>query len=282
MGFRRAGGLVFAWRAGVVPHRPLVLVSSSWAPRPAGFFARGRRGIGARKPAGPCFSVSFAPSPVGFFARGRFGIGARKPAGPCFSVSFAPSPRAQTKSDARRLPPSCITFPPLYFQKERIDDEDSRPPFVVNSNHLLVPLALICIRHHKKLTTASRFRKVCRQSNSFHILFTLIQFGPNPEIASSDPDFLLSSPYLTISPGHSTLIYPAAAGKLTTERLEPRFRRQFLPISRKRPELEAARGRPCWRRPSCEALFFRQVAPTPPGFSRAVAGHVGAVLPAKP
>ena len=190
MGFRRAGGLVFAWRAGVVPHRPLVLVSSSWAPRPAGFFARGRRGIGARKPAGPCFSVSFAPSP-----------------------------RAQTKSDARRLPPSCITFPPLYFQKERIDDEDSRPPFVVNSNHLLVPLALICIRHHKKLTT---------------------------------------------------------------ERLEPRFRRQFLPISRKRPELEAARGRPCWRRPSCEALFFRQVAPTPPGFPRAVAGHVGAVRPAKP
>ena len=40
--------------------------------------------------------------------------------------------------------------------------------------------------------------------------------------------------------------------------------------------------RPCWRRPSCEALFLRRVTPTQPGFSRAVAAHVGAVLPAKP
>ena len=74
-----------------------------------------------------------------------------------------------------------------------------------------------------------------------------------PEITSSEPDFLLASPQLTISLGHFTLIFPTAAGKLTTERPEPRFRRQFLPISRKRPELEAA-----------------------------VAGRVGAVLPAKP
>ena len=72
-------------------------------------------------------------------------------------------------------------------------------------------------------------------------------------ITSSEPDFLLANPQLTISPGHSTLIFPTAAGKLTTERPEPRFRRQFLPISRKWPELEAA-----------------------------VAGRVGAVLPAKP
>ena len=72
-------------------------------------------------------------------------------------------------------------------------------------------------------------------------------------ITSSQSDFLLASPQLTISPGHSTLIFPTAAGKLTTERCESRFRRQFLPISRKWPELEAA-----------------------------VAGRVGAVLPAKP
>ena len=74
-----------------------------------------------------------------------------------------------------------------------------------------------------------------------------------PEITSSEPDFLLASPQLTISLGHFTLIFPPAAGKLTTERPEPRFRRQFLPISRKRSELEAA-----------------------------VPGRVGAVLPAKP
>ena len=74
-----------------------------------------------------------------------------------------------------------------------------------------------------------------------------------PEITSSEPDFLLASPQFPLSPGHFTLIYPAAAGKLTTEPWLQRFRRQFLPISRKRSELEAA-----------------------------VAGRVGAVLPAKP
>ena len=40
--------------------------------------------------------------------------------------------------------------------------------------------------------------------------------------------------------------------------------------------------RPCWRRPPCEALFLRRATPTCSGFSRAVAAHVGAVLPAKP
>ena len=90
-------------------------------------------------------------------------------------------------------------------------------------------------------------------------------------ITSSEPDFLLTSPHLTISPGHSTLIYPAAAGKLTTERPEPRFRRQFLPISRKWSELEAVHSRPCWRRLSCESLFLRRVTPTCSGFSRIAA-----------
>ena len=40
--------------------------------------------------------------------------------------------------------------------------------------------------------------------------------------------------------------------------------------------------RPRWRRPPCEALFLRRVTPTCPSFSRAVAGRVGAGLPAKP
>ena len=47
---------------------------------------------------------------------------------------------------------------------------------------------------------------------------------------------------------------------------------RFFPCSR----------RLCWRRPSCEALFLRRATPTCSGFSRAVAGRVGAVLPAKP
>ena len=40
--------------------------------------------------------------------------------------------------------------------------------------------------------------------------------------------------------------------------------------------------RPCWRRPSCEALFLRRVTPTCSGFSRVAPGRVGAFLPAKP
>ena len=40
--------------------------------------------------------------------------------------------------------------------------------------------------------------------------------------------------------------------------------------------------RPCWRRPPCKALFLRRVTPTCSGFSRAIGGRVGAVLPAKP
>ena len=109
---------------------------------------------------------------------------------------------------------------------------------------------------------------------------------------------------------HLALIYLAAAGKLTTERWESRFRRQFLPISRKWPELEARSPavlapsflrslisspshanmlrffpysrRLCWRRPPCEALFLRRSTPTCSGFSRIAGGFVGAVLPAKP
>ena len=42
------------------------------------------------------------------------------------------------------------------------------------------------------------------------------------------------------------------------------------------------RRRLCWRLPPCEALFLRRVTPTCSGFSRAVAGRVGAFLPAKP
>ena len=48
---------------------------------------------------------------------------------PLFLRPEAPRLRAQTKSDAPRLPPSCITFPLLYFQRERIDDEHHPPSF---------------------------------------------------------------------------------------------------------------------------------------------------------
>ena len=92
-------------------------------------------------------------------------------------------------------------------------------------------------------------------------------------ITSSQSDFLLDSPQLTISPGHSTLIFPAAAGKLTTERPEPRFRRQFLPISRKWPELEPAAPAHVGAGLPAKPYFFagsRQHAPVFPGRSPAL------------
>ena len=44
----------------------------------------------------------------------------------------------------------------------------------------------------------------------------------------------------------------------------------------------SARGRLSWRLAPREAIFHRQATPTPAPFSRRVAGHVGAWLPAKP
>ena len=58
------------------------------------FLARGRRRLGARIAASPCFSFSFAPSLRPFSARGRRRLGARIAASPCFSFSFAPSLRS--------------------------------------------------------------------------------------------------------------------------------------------------------------------------------------------
>ena len=166
----------------------------------------------------------------------------------------APRPRAQTKSDARK-PPTRLRaslFLHHIFKRKELTTNITRPPFVVNSNHLPVPLAPTCIRHHK-IDDRLSYPKSLSSIQFFLHVFTLIQVESVSGITSSQSDFLLASPQLTISPGHFTLIYPAAAGKLTTERPEPRFRRQFLPISRKWPELEAA-----------------------------VPGRVGAVLPARP
>lgn len=107
-----------------------------------------------------------------------------------------------------------------------------------NSNHRIVYLALFCIYRHQKLTTGPHFPMVCRQSSVSFINFTLIQFLSTIRITSFHTNFLLSRPHSPRSPQHSTLIYPAVAGKLTTEPRGRAFRRQFLPISRKHPLLE--------------------------------------------
>ena len=55
---------------------------------------------------------------------------------------------------------------------------------------------------------------------------------------SSNADFLLPRPHPTLSPRHFILIHPEAARELTTKPRGRAFRRQFLPILRKRFELE--------------------------------------------
>ena len=74
--------------------------------------------------------------------------------------------------------------------------------------------------------------------NVSFIDFTLIQFLATIRIPSFHTNFLLSRPHSTLSHQHSTLIYPTAAGKLTTEPRGRAFRRQFLPISQKPTILE--------------------------------------------
>lgn len=71
------------------------------------------------------------------------------------------------------------------------------------------------------------------------MFFTLIRFHASVKITSFHMNFLLSRPHSTLSPQHFTLIYPAVAGKLTTEPRGRAFRRQFLPISQKPTILEA-------------------------------------------
>ena len=66
--------------------------------------------------------------------------------------------------------------------------------------------------------------------------------------------------------------------------LAPSFLRSLIssPGHANMPRVFPGGRRPCWRLPSCEALFLRRVTPTCPEFSRAVAAHVGAFLTAKP
>ena len=87
--FRRGAceDLVHESPQALVPPFPLHQVSGH-------FLARGRRRLGARIAASPCFSFSFAPSLRPFSARGLRRLGARIAASPCFSFSFAPSLRS--------------------------------------------------------------------------------------------------------------------------------------------------------------------------------------------
>ena len=84
--------------------------------------------------------------------------------------------------------------------------------------------------------------------------------------------FAWSHQHAPVFPGWSpAVLAPASLRSLISSPGHANMHR-FFPYSR----------RPCWRRPPCEALFLRRITPTCCGFSRTVADHVGASLPAKP
>ena len=91
---------------------------------------------------------------------------------------------------------------------------------------------------------------------------------------------LPAKPYSFVGSRQHAPVFPGRSAPM----LAPAFLRGLIPSSShaNMAWIFPASRRPCWRRPPCEALFLRRVTPTCSGFSRAVAGRVGAVLPAKP
>ena len=104
--------------------------------------------------------------------------------------------------------------------------------------------------------------------------------GSSRAVAGRVGAFLSAKPYFFAESRQHGPDFPGFPAPL----LAPASLRSLIPSSGHANMLRFFPGgrRPCWRRPSCEALFLRRVTPTWPGFSRLPAGHVGAGLPAKP
>ena len=91
---------------------------------------------------------------------------------------------------------------------------------------------------------------------------------------------LPAKPYFFAGPRQHAPVFPGRSPAV----LAPASLRSLIssPGHANMPQFFSGGRRPCWRRPPCEALFLRRATPTCSGFSRAVAGRVGAVLPAWP
>ena len=91
---------------------------------------------------------------------------------------------------------------------------------------------------------------------------------------------LPAKPYFFAGPRQHAPVFPISPAAL----LAPSFLRSLISSPGHANMLRFFPGgrRPRWRLPPCEALFLRRVTPTCSGFSRAIGGRVGAVLPAKP
>ena len=92
--------------------------------------------------------------------------------------------------------------------------------------------------------------------------------------------FLPAKPYFFAGPRQHAPVFPGRSPPM----LAPSSLRSLISSPSHANMLRFFPGgrRPCWRLPSCEALFLRRATPTCSGFSRAVAARVGAVLPARP
>ena len=92
--------------------------------------------------------------------------------------------------------------------------------------------------------------------------------------------FLTAKPYSFAGPRQHAPVFPGRSPAM----LAPSSLQSLIssPGHANMPRVFPGSRRSCWRLPLCEALFLHRVTPTGSGFSRAMPGHVGAVLPAKP
>lgn len=97
----------------------------------------------------------------------------------------------------RRGTPSCSGFSLPRRRPGRL-----LTPFVVNSNHLLVPLALICIRHQKNLTTDPQFRISVVNLIFSRVIFSDLNLAQVKKslFLLRPSDFLLPRPHTAFTP----------------------------------------------------------------------------------
>lgn len=104
---------------------------------------------------------------------------------------------------------------------------------------LRASLSNIVFSKKKELTTDPRFPDVCRQSSIFFAIFSLIKVWFRSKNHFFSSDFPVSKTSFRLFSRHWALIYPTAAGELTTKPRGRAFRRQFLLLFRKGNKLEA-------------------------------------------
>lgn len=100
-------------------------------------------------------------------------------------------------------------------------------------------LSNIVFSKREELTTNARYLPFRRQYSIFFAIFSLIKVWFRLKNHFFSSDFPVSKTSFRLFSRHWALIYPTAAGKLTTKPRGRAFRRQFLLLFRKGNKLEA-------------------------------------------